>query len=68
MVDVNKLKGAIARAGYSQETLAKEMNMSPNTLNAKVNGKSRITTDEVVEMCNVLSIDSDSEKIEIFLA
>ena len=68
MLNVNKLKGAIARAGHTQESLAKEMNMSVNALNAKVNGNSRITTDEVIKMCDVLSINNDSEKIEIFLA
>lgn len=68
MLNVNKFKGAIARAGYTQESLAKEMDMSPNTLNAKVNGNSRITVDEVVKFCEVLSIDNDSEKIEIFLS
>lgn len=68
MLNVNKFKGAIARAGHTQESLAKEMDMSPNTLNAKVNGNSRITVDEVVKFCEVLSIDNDSEKIEIFLS
>lgn len=68
MVDVNKLKGAIARAGYTQETLAKKMDMSVNTLNAKVNAKAKITTDEALNMCGILGIEDDSEKIEIFLA
>lgn len=67
MLNVNKLKGAIASAGHTQESLAKAMDMSVNTLNAKVNGNTRITTDEVLKMCEVLSITEDSDKIEIFL-
>lgn len=68
MLDVNKLKGAIARAGHTQNSLSKELKMSINTLNAKVNGKSSLTCDEVVTLCDVLGIESESEKVEIFLA
>lgn len=68
MLNINKLKGAIARAGYSQKTLSKELKMSVNTLNAKVNGKSTLTCDEVVELCDVLGIESEAEKVDIFLA
>lgn len=68
MVDVNKLKGAMVRAGFTQSSLAKALCLSPNTLNAKINGKTIITTDEAQEMCRVLRIRNDAEKVEIFLA
>lgn len=66
-MNVNKLKGAMVRAGLNQSSFAEKLDMSPNTLNAKINGKTIITTEEVNAMCKVLSIDSCSEKCEIFL-
>lgn len=68
MVDVNKLKGAMVRAGFTQSAFAKALSMAPNTLNAKINGKTIITTDEAQKMCQVLRIQNASEKVEIFLA
>lgn len=68
MVDINKLKGAMVRAGFTQATFAKALDVAPNTLNAKVNGRSPITTDEAKAMCRILHIRSDAEKVEIFLA
>lgn len=67
MVDTNKLKGAMVRAGFSQISLAKELGMSKNTLNAKLNGKAKISTDEAKNMCEILCIDTEREKCEIFL-
>ena len=67
MVDTNKLKGAMVRAGFSQISLAKRLGMSKNTLNAKLNGKAKISTDEAKFMCEVLGIETEKEKIEIFL-
>ena len=67
MVDTNRLKGAMIIAGYSQATLAKELGISKNTLNAKLNGKAKITTDEANNLCNILGINKDSDKCEIFL-
>ena len=63
----NKLKGKIAESGYSQRSLAAELGMSKNTLNAKVNGKVPFNTVEVVKICEVLGICDGSEKAAIFL-
>lgn len=68
MVNVNKLKGAMVREGFSQITLAKRLNMSKNTLNAKLNGKAKITTEEAKELCEILHIDTEREKVDIFLS
>ena len=65
-MNVNKLKAAMVEAGYTQRTLAKAMNMSKNTLNAKINGKSRIFIDEAMTICHLLNIPSENLK-EIFL-
>jgi plasmid maintenance system antidote protein VapI len=56
------------RAGFTQGTLASAMKMSPNTLNIKVNGGSKITVDEAKEMCAILGIENNEEKCEIFLS
>jgi DNA-binding XRE family transcriptional regulator len=63
----NELKGAIARAGYNQKTLSKAMGMPINTLNLKVNGKSKITVEEAEMMCDILKIVDASDKVKIFL-
>lgn len=68
MVNVNKLKAAMVREGYTQPRFAEALKMSINTLNAKVNGKTKISTDEAKLMCKVLNIKDDVEKVDIFLA
>lgn len=63
----NKLKGKIVEAGYTQRSLAKEVGMSKNTLNSKVNGKTPFNTDEIERICTSLSIVDPVEKASIFL-
>lgn len=63
----NKLKGKIAEAGYSQRSLAKELGMSKNTLNSKVNGKIPFNTLEIERLCEKLRIYDGAEKAAIFL-
>lgn len=64
---VNKLKGKIVEAGYSQRSLAKELGMSKNTLNSKVNGKIPFNTVEIELICKKLGIHDVAEKASIFL-
>ena len=66
-MDANKLKGKIIEAGFSQRSLAKELGMSKNTLNSKVNGKIPFNTVEIRRLCDILNIDSNDEKASIFL-
>ena len=61
-----KLKAAVIEAEYNQRNLAKEMNMSVNTLNAKLNGKSKVTVEEAVKFGEVLNLEK-SRFCEIFL-
>lgn len=68
MINTNLLRGKIAANGYTQEKLASEMNMSKNTLSAKINGRSQFTLDEVLNLCHLLTIEKDREKCEIFLS
>lgn len=64
----NMLKAAIMEAGYTQTSLAKEMGISKNTLSAKINGKSKMFTDEICLLCDLLRITDDKKKIQIFLS
>ena len=68
MVNLIRLKAAMVCAGLNQGAFAKRLRMAPNTLNAKVNGKSKITTEEATEMCEILGITEDREKVAIFLS
>ncbi|MBU5627748.1 helix-turn-helix transcriptional regulator [Oscillibacter sp. MSJ-2] len=67
MVNANLLKGKIAAAGYSQQSLAPKVKMSVNSLNAKINGRKKFDTDEVSRICSALGITDPNEKCNIFL-
>lgn len=67
MVNTNLLKGKFVSKGYTQALLAKEMNISVNSLSAKINGKTAFTLPEVAKLCEILGIDDPKEKCEIFL-
>ena len=66
MVDFKEIKAAMVREGFKQETLAEAVGMSHNTMNAKLNGRTKLYVDEAVAICNVLKIPNE-KKIEIFL-
>lgn len=68
MVDTKKLKARLALVGYTQEQLAKNVNMSVNSLNCKINGRAIFNCDEVDALCKALGIENPAEKAEIFLA
>ena len=67
MIDRNLLRAKIVERGYTQERLAKEMGISKNTLSKKINGYSSFTVSEVILICDILGIDTDAEKCQIFL-
>lgn len=66
---INKpmFKMVLERAGYTQTKLAEEMGISKNSINNKVNGRVGITVDEAAQMCKILSIEDNDEKVQIFL-
>lgn len=64
----NKLRAYIISAGYTQGKLAKEIGISPNTMSAKLNGRSPFDTIEIERICTVLGITSNREKADIFLS
>lgn len=69
MININKpmFKMVLERAGYTQTKLAKEMGISKNSLNNKVNGRVGITVAEASKMCKILGVDDNDEKVQIFL-
>lgn len=68
MLNKRKFLGKIAEAGYSQRSLAKEIGVSKNTINQKVNGRGCFDTEQIDKICCALGITSGREKAEIFLS
>lgn len=68
MVQRNLLNGKIVSAGLTASEVAKRMNISRTTFSRKINGRGCFDTEEVMELCDILGINSDTEKCEIFLA
>ena len=67
MVQTNLLKGRIVMAGINRKDLAKLSHMSESTLSDKINGKRSFTVDEATLLCDILGIESNDEKVDIFL-
>lgn len=68
MLNANLFKSAFVKKGYNQETLAKALGMSSNTLSSRVKGTSCFDTDEIDRLCILLDITDNNEKAAIFLA
>lgn len=67
MINTLKLKAAMVEAGYTQQTLAEKLKISPNTLSFKMTGKSNFDIEEATQICAILGIDDASQKAAIFL-
>lgn len=67
MIDKNRLLGHIVSNGYTQKTLSEQLNISKNTLNSKINGKTAFDTVLIDKICELLDITDDMEKARIFL-
>nr|DAY30347.1 MAG TPA: helix-turn-helix domain protein [Caudoviricetes sp.] len=52
-----KLREEIRKSGYTQEMLAKELNISTSTLNQKMNNKTSFRISEALKICELLDID-----------
>lgn len=61
----DKLKGKMAEQRVSQERLSKELGITVQSLNAKLNGRSQFTLAEVVKITDVLSI---RDPVDIFFS
>lgn len=62
----NKLKGIMKEKNYSQSKLAKCLNITTQSLNAKLNGRSQFTVKEAFEIISILNIENSNDVIEIF--
>lgn len=58
---LNKLKGKMAEKRYTQNRLAKELDITPQSINAKLNGRSQFNLGEVIEIISILAIENPSE-------
>lgn len=69
MVAKNLLRGKIVSMGLNIETVAKRMNISRTTFSRKINENGGcFDLNEAMELCNILGINSDTEKSQIFLS
>lgn len=56
-----KLKGRMREKECSQSKLAKEMGITVQALNAKLNGRSQFTVPEAIQVAKILDIDDPRE-------
>lgn len=54
----SRLLGRMREFGYTQEKLASAIGREKSSLNAKINGKSAFTTNEIDRICRVLDISN----------
>ena len=57
----DKLKGRMVEKKVTQGEMAKRLNVSVSTLNAKLNKKREFTVNEVIVVCKVLEINNPNE-------
>lgn len=57
----NKLKGIMREKNYSQNKLAKQIGITTQSLNAKLNGRSQFTIEEAINIIAVLKIIKPEE-------
>lgn len=67
MVNTNQLKARIVGAGMTQGALAKAIKMTEKTLSIKINGHRPFDIKEAAQICEVLGINDNNEKVSIFL-
>ena len=67
IINTNQLKGKIVSAGYNQKVLAEMLGVSKNTLSDKINGKSPMNSVLISELCRILNITDNDERVHIFL-
>ena len=59
MTNTNKLKAIMVERGYTQERLANALEISPTTLNYKLNNKREFLASEISKITHLLLIDSE---------
>lgn len=59
MINSDKLKAKIVENGLKQTVVAKALDISPTTLNYKINKKTKFTTDDISKLIRVLKLSCD---------
>ena len=54
-----KLIGRMREMAFTQEKLSRGIEINESTLNAKLNGKSYFTTEEIDKICDLLRIPNE---------
>lgn len=58
MFDYSKLLGLMTEKHLTQKKLCEQINISENSFTNKIKGRSNFSSDEIVKICNVLSIST----------
>lgn len=58
---MNKLKGKMRERGVTQADLARAIGITPQALNAKLNGRSSFTVPEAQKITEFLGLENPSE-------
>ncbi len=56
-MQINKIKSRMTELGYTQQKLAIAMGVTVQTLNAKLNGRSKFSLDEVISIIKILKLE-----------
>lgn len=64
---LNKLNAKIAEKEIKKKTLADKFGISQQALGKKLSGKTKMTVNDAIKFCDILKINNDKEKVEIFL-
>ena len=68
MTNTELLREAITRSGLKLQFIADTLGISRFALNNKIENKSQFKSGEIKTLCNLLGIESLSEKERIFFA
>ena len=66
-MQANILRAEIAYKGMSLREVADRAGIARSTFSAKINGQRPFDTEEAVRICEVLDIQDNKKKVDIFL-
>lgn len=63
----NLLRAEVAASGMTLQELAEKAKITRSAFSAKINGHRSFDVDEIIRICDVLKIEDNQRKAEIFL-